>query len=104
MAGRFFDIIWEHMIGPVAEVFSDLSQVSVNLRRKVPAIYFWSVNPSLRHQRNANAHRCGVMIGTRWRDETLELSAFNPADLFDKMVELYPPLLLELEEVIQALD
>jgi hypothetical protein len=81
MAGRFFDIIWEHMIGPVAEV-----------------------NPSLRHQRNANAHRCGVMIGTRWRDETLELSAFNPADLFDKMVELYPPLLLELEEVIQALD
>jgi hypothetical protein len=44
------------------------------------------------------------MIGTRWRDETLERSAFNPADLFDKMVELYPPLLLELEEVIQALD
>jgi hypothetical protein len=27
-----------------------------------------------------------------------------PAALFNRMVDLYPPLLLELEEVIQALD
>lgn len=99
---KLFTVIWENAVGPLAPLFT-YGCNAVILRAKFPAIYRWVADSQIRQQRNANAHRCGVMIAAGWREEDCDRQPFDPAELFHSIETLYPSLLREYSDILEVL-